>query len=176
MPSADPLPILADPALLRRFAVNDLHAFQSYRHDPDLGRYQGWSPLTDSEALVFIEEMRVGAILQPGEWSQIAIADPGTDELIGDLGLFLAPDASYAEVGFTLSRAAQGRGVATAAVRATIDMVFGYTPARRVFGITDTRNTASVRVLERAGMQRLESREVVFKGEACTEWIFIKDR
>jgi hypothetical protein len=25
-------------------------------------------------------------------------------------------------------------------------------------------------------MQRVESREVVFKGEACTEWVFIKER
>jgi aminoglycoside 6'-N-acetyltransferase len=120
--------------------------------------------------------MHEAAILRPGEWSQIAIADPGTDELIGDVGLFLGPEASYAEIGFTLSRAAQGRGVATAAVRATIDMMFGYTLARQVFGITDARNTASVRVLERAGMQRVESREVVFKGEACTEWVFIKER
>jgi hypothetical protein len=54
MRSADPLPISAGRAVLRRLTVDDLHAFQSYSYDPDLGRFQGWSPLTDSEALAFI--------------------------------------------------------------------------------------------------------------------------
>lgn len=40
----------------------------------------------------------------------------------------------------------------------------------RVVGITDARNAASVRVLERVGMSRVEAREVVFKGEPCVEW------
>jgi len=176
MSPADPLPVLARPVLLRRLRTSDLTVFQVYRTDPELARYQGWSAMPDGEALAFIEEMSVAPLLKPGAWSQIAIADPDTDLLIGDLGLFLGRDSSYAEIGFTISSDAQGRGIGTAAARAAIAMIFAYTRAARVLGITDSRNTASVRVLERAGMRRIESREVVFKGEPCVEWVFASER
>ncbi len=175
-PAADPLPWSAGPARLRRFSVGDLRAFQAYRHDPELGRFQGWSPQPDAEALEFIQRMQNAPILQRGEWSQIAIADPVSDELVGDVGLFLGPDGDTAEVGFTLSRAAQGRGVATAAVRAAIALVFVHSSAGWVRGITDARNLASIKVLERVGMRRVESRAAVFKGENCTELVFATKR
>jgi RimJ/RimL family protein N-acetyltransferase len=43
-------------------------------------------------------------------------------------------------------------------------------------GVTDARNTASVKVLERVGMSRVEAREVVFKGEPCVEWVYCRAR
>jgi hypothetical protein len=39
MVPAEPLPVLAGPALLRRLRVSDLPAFQTYRHDAELARY-----------------------------------------------------------------------------------------------------------------------------------------
>jgi aminoglycoside 6'-N-acetyltransferase len=168
----DPLPILAPPVRLRRFMPTDLVAFQRYRGDPVLARYQGWRAMTDEAARAFITEMQRMPLLQAGRWTQIALADPVSDGLIGDLGVFVADDAATAEIGFTVARSAQGRGVATAAARAALALVFAHTPVRRVLGVTDARNTASVRVLERLGLQRIEVREVVFKDEPCTEWVY----
>jgi len=170
--AADWLPTRNRNALLRRLRLDDLHAFQAYRHDPALARYQGWCPVSDPEALAFLEEMASAPLLQPGQWIQLAIADPHTDQLLGDIGLYVAPDSSSAELGFTLARAAQGRGVATAAAQAAVRLLFACTAVARVVGITDARNEPSVRLLSRIGMRMVESRQSVFKGEACTEQVF----
>ena len=165
------LPRLGSGFVLRRLAREDLAEFQAYRHDPELGRYQGWSPMSDEAAAGFLVAMSTAALFNPGHWSQIGIAEPDTRRLIGDIGLFLDPDGRHAEVGFTLAHHAQGRGVATAAVREAIELIFGSTRVDRVFGITDARNSASVRLLERVGMRRTETTNAVFRGEPCVEYV-----
>jgi aminoglycoside 6'-N-acetyltransferase len=172
----DPLPCAGERVVLRRLRATDLASFQAYRHDPDLGRYQGWSPTTDDAARAFLEEMGAVPLFRPGEWAQIGIAEPATDALLGDIGLHLATDGRAVEIGFTLARAAQGQGVATAAVRAALQLVFRATAVERVVGVTDVRNRASIGVLERVGMRHLETRDAVFRGEACVELVYAKAR
>ncbi len=168
----DPLPRFGTRFILRRLSIDDLGAFQAYRGDADLARYQGWSPMSDAQASEFLAEMHSTPFLQPGAWTQIGIADPNSQGLIGDIGLFLDPEGRGAEIGFTLARQAQGHGVATAAVREALDMIFESSAAQRVVGITDARNLASMRLLERVGMQITETRNTVFRGEPCVEHVF----
>lgn len=175
-PPADPLPRSAGPVLLRRLHPTDLSLFHSYRSDPHVGRYQGWPLLTEVEALAFINEVAAAELFVPGEWAQIAIAEAGSGQLVGDIGIFVAESAESAEVGFTLRPTATGKGYATAAVRETIRFVFEHTRVERVIGVTDSRNARSVRLLERVGMRRVESRETVFRGEPCTEWVYATRR
>jgi len=171
-PADDPLPRVGAGVVLRRLRAADLAAFQAYRTDPELGRYQGWSALSDSQALAFLEEMSGVALFRPGEWAQIGIAQPLQATLVGDIGLFLADDARHAEIGFTLARPAQGRGLATAAVREALRLVFECTGVERVLGITDARNRGSVALLERVGMRLQEERHAIFRGEACVECVY----
>jgi aminoglycoside 6'-N-acetyltransferase len=150
-------------------APQDLATFQAYRRDPELGRFQGWSPLPDAGAQAFLAEMNTAAPLQPGVWFQLGIADAQSLHLIGDIGALLSADGSRAEVGFTLARSAQGRGLATLAVREAVALVFQCTAARQVLANTDARNYPSIRLLERIGMQRVGSRRAIFRGETCVE-------
>lgn len=173
---ADPLPRVADGVILRRLGTADLAAFQAYRTDTDLGRYQGWTPMPDAQALAFLEEMSHAPLFRPGAWTQVGIADPESLALLGDIGLHLAKDSRQAEIGFTLARHAHGRGLATAAVREAIHLIFELTEAECVLGITDVRNLPSIRLLQRLGMNRIESRHVTFKGEACDEYIYAMSR
>ena len=128
--------------------------------------------MSDAEASAFIREMGEAPLFQPGQWSQIAIAEPQTSQLIGDIGLYLTEDSSYAEIGFTLAKSAQGRGYATAAVEATLALTLTKTSVPKLLGITDARNEASIRLLSRVGMQQIECRQSMFKGESCTELVF----
>jgi ribosomal-protein-alanine N-acetyltransferase len=169
MPDPAPLPIVTGIAVLRRLEPNDLVAFQAYRCDPKVGRYQGWSAMSADEATAFLSDMHACQLLRPGTWLQLGIAEPGSMRLIGDIGLRLADSQDEAEVGFTLSPQAQGRGIATVAVSAAIEFEFRHTPAKRVIGITDARNIASIRLLARVGMQKLGSAPAVFRGESCVE-------
>jgi aminoglycoside 6'-N-acetyltransferase len=170
--SSDSLPRLGSRVVLRRLAAQDLVPFQSYRTDAEVARYQGWVAMSDSEALAFLEEMRDAALFRPGHWTQIGIAEPGTLALIGDIGLYLAEDSRHAEIGFSLSRSSQGRGLATAAVREAAQLIFQCTAVECVLGITDARNHASIAVLERSGMLKQEERSVVFRGEHCVEYVY----
>jgi aminoglycoside 6'-N-acetyltransferase len=169
------LPRLAPGVVLRRLRPSDLTAFQAYRTDADLGRYQGWSVMSDAQARAFLEEMNTMPLFPQGEWIQLGIAAPHDEAaLLGDMGLHLAEDArDHVEIGFTLSRAAQGRGLATAALRAAAQLVFESTAAERVLAITDVRNRASIGVLERAGMRRVEERQTLFRGEPCVEYVYV---
>lgn len=171
-PGVDTLPRLGSGFMLRRLSTDDLAAFQAYRHDPELGRYQGWSPMSDAEASAFLTEMHTAPLPNPGSWTQMAIAEPTTQRLIGDIGVFLDQDGRYAEIGFTLARHAQGHGVGTAAVREAIRLIFESSAADRVCGITDARNTASIRLLERVGMRRVETKNAIFRGEPCVEHVY----
>lgn len=172
----DLLPHHGAAIVLRRLSVADLAAFQSYRTDAELGRYQGWSAMSDADACAFLDEMSKAPLFQPGQWAQIAIAEPQTSALLGDIGLYLAPDAREAEIGFTLARHAQGLGLGTAAVQEALRLIFLCTAVERVNGITDARNHASIALLERVGMRKIEERTVEFRGEACVEHVYVLKR
>ena len=169
----DPLPRPADRVVLRRLRPADLPAFQAYRGDPVVGRYQGWTAQTDREALAFIETMSRPPLFPRGSWLQLAIADRKGDGLAGDIGICVAGDGSAAELGITLSPGLQGRGLATEALGEAVALVFEHSPAGQVVCVADARNDACLRLLERAGMRRVASTEALFKGEPCTEHTYV---
>jgi RimJ/RimL family protein N-acetyltransferase len=161
---------------LRRVRTADLADFQAYRKLPELGLYQGWSPMADAEALAFLAEMQAARLFAPGTWVQLGIAEAVSDRLIGDIGVFVSEDAQWSEIGFTLEPAFQGRGIASNAVRQALQLLFDSTGVARVFGISDLRNAASIRLLERLGFVHQETRATTFRAEACTETVYLLAR
>ena len=157
---------------MRRLAVADLRRFQAYRHDPDVGRHQGWEPQPDHEATQFIEAMSRVDLFPRGAWFQLGIADASTNELIGDVGVCVDADARRAEVGFTIARAAQGRGLGTEAVRGLIQFIFEQTAVAEVVAVTDKRNIPAARLLERIEMRNMETLHTSFRGEPCVEHVW----
>ena len=165
----DVLPIHSERVILRRLSTSDLAAFQAYRHDPSLGLYQGWKPQSDAEALLFINEMEFATPFSLGKWMQVGIADLQTNLLIGDIGLFVSPDGLSAEIGFTLCAQALGRGLGSEAVSQAIKLLFGNTSITHIEGITDSRNSASIKLLERVGMHKIATHSAIFNNEPCLE-------
>ena len=173
---SEPLPIQTERVVIRRLSPGDLPAFQGYRHDAEVGRYQGWKPQSDPEALAFLQAMASTALFLPGKWVQLGIADGQTDLLIGDLGLFVSADGHSAAIGFTLGSQAQGRGLGTEAVREAIRLLFQHTAVASIEGITDARNAPSIRLLERIGMRKAATLPAVFNGEPCLEHTYVLSR
>jgi [ribosomal protein S5]-alanine N-acetyltransferase len=169
----DPLPHATARLMLRRFAAADLRSFQAYRSDPAVGRYQGWSAMDDAAAAAFIAAMAAAPFGVPGEWFQLAVAERPTGVLVGDIGLILVRERpGVAEIGFSMAPAVQRRGYGTEAVRAALALLFASARVESVEGVTDARNAASIRLLERVGMRRVRTQQAQFRGEPCTEFVY----
>jgi RimJ/RimL family protein N-acetyltransferase len=124
----------------------------------------------------FLTDTAFATHFNEGGWIQLAVAHEETDELLGDVGLFLSEDRVYAELGFTLARGSQGRGHATRATQLAIEQIFRVEAVREVRAITDQLNHASVAVLRRVGFVQTAARDAVFKGKACVELLFARGR
>lgn len=129
--------------------------------------------MSEPEARTFLGEMKDAELFLPGRWCQIAIADPHTNDLFGDIGICLSDDQSEAEIGFTLNSSHQGKGLASEAVSEAINLIFEQTRALLVKGITDSRNLRSINTLTRVGMERVEVLQTNFRGESCTEYVYV---
>jgi RimJ/RimL family protein N-acetyltransferase len=127
--------------------------------------------MTRDEAREFIASMQAQPALEPGSWVQLAIASAASDELLGDIGLCLHANGD-AELGFTLRQEAQGQGFATEALQGLVQQLLRLPAVARIVGVTDARNRASVRVLERLGMTLVSRHVTTFKQEPCIELRF----
>lgn len=158
------LPLLGERVLLRRLMETDLADFQAYRRDAEVARYQGWEPRSDDWALAFLREMATAPLLAAGPWCQLGIAERGSNRLIGDIGLCRRPEA--VEIGFSLARPSQGQGLAFEALHLLIHQAL---PSCPVVAITDARNVACLRLLERLGLRQVATEQAIFRGEPCLE-------
>lgn len=125
--------------------------FAGYATDPDVARFVVWTPHRDiAETEAFLSQFLEGGAEQGNyPWVITRSADAA---LIGALHLRVEPPR--AELGFNLARQEWGRGYGTEVVRAAIAFAFGLAGVRRVQAVCHVDNTASARVLEKAGMRR----------------------
>lgn len=164
--------ITTERLLLRPFRTDDLEAFVGYRSDSDVARFQSWdATYSMPDARRFMASQDGLVFGEPGEWLQLAIIDRETQTLYGDCAVRVLTDQpATAEIGVTLAKASQGKGIATEALTAVLVELFEQHGIHRVFAETDDRNVAVARLLERLGF-RWEARLVEsdwFKGEWST--------
>jgi len=92
-----------------------------------------------------------------------ALTSAKDGELIGAIGLHIAPEHDRAELGYWIAVPHWGRGYATEAARAVVAFCFETLKLHRVQASHLTRNPASGRVLEKAGMKLEGIRRGAFK-------------
>jgi RimJ/RimL family protein N-acetyltransferase len=147
-------PIATSRLVLRQVRVNDAISLAERRSDPQTAEFQSWEvpyPLDRAQRLI-------GAVLEmdgptDDEWYLIAVADPETDEMLGDLAVFLKWEGRTARIGYTFDPAARGVGYATEAVEALLGYLFEDGDVFRVEAVLHPGNVASARLLERTGFR-----------------------
>lgn len=145
--------------MLRTVLPSDRDAIGRYCAMPDVTRYLPW-PALDDEGLTQRMDRLVAATSPsaPEEFLGLAVEREG--EVIGDLMLrFTASRGpgeppAIAELGWVFAPEHGGRGLATEAARALVDLAFGHYPLHRVAAQLDPRNAASAALCERLGMRR----------------------
>ena len=170
------LPVTMRSIILRKLRADDLAAFHVYRNDPNVARFQGWSPMSIEQAAGFLDTRATHVRLVPGQWHQIGVASVDGNALIGDMGVWLSGDQSQAELGLSITPGAQGKGHGTDAVRGLLHLLFFATPVTEVIAKTDARNLACLAILGRAGMRCTATSTADYKGETCTEHLFAATR
>ncbi|MGD9960297.1 GNAT family N-acetyltransferase [Nocardioides sp.] len=122
--------------------------------DPDTSTWLGRmpSPYSSTEAIGWLEECNANAAT--GRAATWAVADPGSDQLLGAVNLFDFVTGQEAEVGYWTHPEARGRGVASEACRLVLQHAFDDLGLRRVRAMAAVENTASRQVLERCGMSQ----------------------
>ena len=139
--------------LLRKMRLDDAEAMFAYASDPEVTRYVLWDThrsIEDSESFLSFatEGYERGDF---GGWG-VVLKDDGA--FIGTCGLDAgyAPEHARAELGYVLSREHWGKGLMPEAVRAIIRFGFGRMQLNRIEARCIAENTASARVMEKAGM------------------------
>ncbi len=91
---------------------------------------------------------------------------------VGGVGFVLGTDVERfgAKIGFWLSSRCRGRGMMTAAVRQAVEWMFANTPIIRIFAAAYATNSASQRVLVKAGFRHVGTfRKAFFKNGAFVD-------
>jgi len=169
-------PIRTQRLLLRPYQPGDTDAVYAYQRLPEVHRYLYTEPRTRAEVEAIVAERAGLAVLtETGKAITLVAELAQTRELVGDCMLFWrSKEHEQGEVGYVFNPAYHGRGYATEAVGALLRLGFEGLGLHRIAGHLDARNTASARVLERAGLRReahLVENEFV-KGEWADELIY----
>lgn len=170
------LPLETSRVVIRRFAAHDLDALVAYRRVPEVAEFQDWDVGFDrAKAEGMVAGPLETPISTPGQWTQLAVVDVATGDLLGDIAVhFLADQPATVELGVTFSPEYQGQGLATEALTQVINWLFSAFALHRVFAHVDKRNEAARSLLSRLGFrQEAELRNADwFKGEWTTLCIY----
>jgi RimJ/RimL family protein N-acetyltransferase len=123
--------------------------FQTYGQDPEVTRYLTWRP---NQHVGEVEQFIEGCLeaWQAGTRFPWVITRAGEDQAIGMIEARL--EEPRASLGYVLARSAWHQGYATEAAQVVVQHLLALPSIYRVWAFCDVDNTASVRVLEKAGL------------------------
>lgn len=155
LPDASSLPTIpTERLLLREITPEDVPALFGVFGDPVVCRYRLRPALPDLAAAAAFQA-DVARRFQEREMFQWGIAGRADGTLVGTCTLHaLSDEHRRAELGYTLARAAWGRGYVAEALPALIRFAFETLKLHRLEANVDPRNERSIRVLEREGFER----------------------
>ena len=149
---AAPVSLQTRRLLLRRNIADDAKTmFDTYAQDPEVTRFMTWAPhrsLDDTRAYLDYCD-RAWRERRAFPWG---IVERETGTLVG--GIEARLDGHRVEFGYVIARRVWGRGYATEAARAVVEVALAAPVIQRVWAYVDCANAASIRVLEKAGLVR----------------------
>ena len=158
-------PVLQTERLqLRPFSEDDFAALLHLHSDPEVNRFLAPGPVALSA-----EEVRARLVRYMDNNRTSRISGWNLETLdgvsVGRAGFSKLSDPEGFELGYVLKRQAWGKGYASEIAVALVDWFFAQTGEPRLFAIVEQAHTASIKVLERAGLRFWQDRDV--DGVAC---------
>jgi ribosomal-protein-alanine N-acetyltransferase len=138
---------------LRLLVPEDAEPLHRLYGDPEAMRYVGADGRARTPEQTAAGVGRLIGHQQQHGFSLWAVTERETGEVVGVAGLVLEDfEGPEVEVVYELQRDAWGRGIATEAARACLDVAFGQLGLRRVIALAYPENAPSVRVMQKIGM------------------------
>lgn len=149
------LPIRTERLLLRGHRRDDLDDLVGFHSDPAVTRFIPWPVRTREQTAEALELKLTRAIAAAeGDWLVLAVEELATGRVIGEVLLKRTDDADrIGEVGYAFATAAQGRGLASEAVRSILQLGFTTFGLQTIVARVETGNAASSRLLDRLGFE-----------------------
>ena len=136
--------------ILRELTDEDAEHFYQLNADEEVIRFTGDLPFGSiNEVRDFLAAYDHYKLYGFGRW---AVLLKENMEFIGWCGLKYDPESGEHDLGFRFFRPYWGRGFATEAAKACIEVAFGRFHIPVLYGRALKQNTASIRVLEKCGM------------------------
>ena len=136
--------------ILRRPKMSDANAVYEFGRDPEVTRFMDWPTHTSvQDAKGYLQDCAARWNSNEYDWLITLI---GNDEAIGGVSTRLRRHS--ADFGYVLNRKYWGQGFASESAKVVVDWLLTLDFIYRVWATCDTENLASVRVLERLGLER----------------------
>ena len=178
---AHELPMETQRLRLRFFEADDHGAVAGYCSRPEVQRYLDWKTRDHVELKAALRQMcQQRRLNRPGDVVTLAVERLSDTALIGHVSLrWTDATAAQAELRFVFNPVFRGKGYATEAVSATLDLGFDNFGFHRISARCGADNQRSARLMKALGM-RLEAHyreHALFQGEWDEELHFaILDR
>lgn len=152
--------------VLREFSPADAPALLELNSDPEVLRYTGNYPFKNLEEVhAFIRDYDQYRLYGYGRWS---VLWKETGEHIGWCGLKYRTDRKETDLGYRFRKKWWGKGIATEAAKASLQVGFESCGLERIIGNAMKENAASIRVLEKIGMTFF--RELLIDGHEAVSY------
>ena len=168
-------PASTDRLLIRPFRPSDVEAAWAIYEDPEVTRFLSWErPSLEEYRDLFLARMEAWAAYPAGQgvW---AMLERETGRMAGMLMLKPLDEGPEVEVGYHLAHWAWGRGYATEGARAALRHGFTDGGLERIVAVVHPDNAASLRVIDRLGMNPVGDRHVYGVDcrlfEARSDWL-----
>ena len=150
--------LVTDRLVIRAYEASDVPALIEYlsSDDPVVARVMRIAPTTEAiEA--YWEPMRSVDPFSDPQWLSLLIELKGERKVVGNVGYgttVIDEAHKLGSIGWSLSSAYRGQGIATEAASAVLGFVFDHLGVHRVQARTGRANASSWRLMERLGMRR----------------------
>jgi RimJ/RimL family protein N-acetyltransferase len=146
--------IRTERLLLRPHGPDDVDDLLVFHSDPDIVRFVPWQVMDRDAVMTFVEKRtELVRADDDGAWVVYAIElreGDGAGTVVGEVLLKRENAADgIAELGYAIAAHVHGRGIASEAVAAMLELGRAAFGVREVHAVVDERNAASIRLLER---------------------------
>lgn len=145
--------IYTDRLILREFDSCDWQGVHGYLSDPDVLQYMEFYPGSEEQSQFYVNTMMAFQEDVPRKHIKFIAQSKDSGVIIGESGLFIS-DHDDADICFRFNKTYWGRGYATEAAKAILEFGFERLRLHRISAACDIRNTKSINVMERIGMQK----------------------